>query len=205
MDKTVVSIMGDLNKLEAFLIIPNGLKGGAGHKRGHQETQDTSAKTAKGVPREEKLDELSRAMDKIFNELEAYTEGDELLHKIVTQVRADKQTALKDSKNCMSNVFKKLPCEVLENIEDSNCTNIFLTAQQIAKVIYREHYKEIKDYEDIYKTAKSLMENQVLFAMCLQFHTNLVLERSNMKTEIRQTIKDLSKAEGAAEASRMRD
>jgi hypothetical protein len=182
--------------------------GGASNKRPRDNDNDgdkPSSSAQKGVPREDKLEDQERQLDKLVKELEEYISEDELLNNIVTQIKTDKETSKNSPTTCMSNVFKKLPYDMLEKLEDGKHTNIFLTAQQISKVIYKDHYKQIKDYEDIYATAKKLMEMQVLFAMLLQFHEDMFLERASMKTVIKQIKKDMNKAEGAAEANRMRD
>jgi hypothetical protein len=203
-----VQEMAGTNKEVKVIIKGTGMLGGAPNKRprnNDNEEDKPSNSAQKGVPREERLEDQERQLDKLIKELDEYTSEDELLNSIVTQIKADKETSKNTPTTCMSNVFKKLPYDMLDKLEDGKHTNIFLTAQQISKVIYKENYKHIKDYEEVYATAKKLMEMQVLFAMLLQFHEDMFLERASMKADIKKIKKDMNKAEGAAEANRMRD
>jgi hypothetical protein len=125
-----------------------------------------------------------------------------LIDDILVQVKKDKEQAELNKDSCLTNVLKTLRVDKVEVLEDST-SNLPAFAAKIAKDAYKTFHKQIKEYEDIYSTAKKLMDNLLLYAITLQYHKGQFVERSRIKEDIRGLVKSMSKEAGKREANLM--
>lgn len=156
------------------------------------------------MTRAEKLEELEDRLKTAVDLLDTNSDGDELLTNILLEIKKNVAAAKKVPRKCMSNLFASLDIAALENMDDVLTNPNFERATtMLSKTVYSIHYKNIQEYEEIYKQAKQVMEVSMLYALTLQYYKTTSMDRAQIKEDIKETIKEMAKNEGREEAARM--